>query len=79
MLLRARANTGFEQVKDGSSVRHETFHMLEEAQAEAHRWKTESEHKDLLIRKLVSTHPTGHLWQLCVPVSVTVGHTAAMS
>jgi ribosomal protein L29 len=70
MLLRAQASTGLGQVTDGSSVRHETFHMLEEARAQAHRWKTESEQKDLLIHKLVSTRPAGHLWQLCVPVSL---------
>ena len=70
MLLRAQANTGLGQVTEGSSVGHETFHMLEVARVEAHRWKTESEQKDLLIRKLVSTRPTGHLWQLCVPVSL---------
>ena len=63
MLLRAQANTGLGQVTDGSSVGHETFRMLEAAaRAEAHRWKTESEQKDLLIRKLVSTRSTGHLW-----------------
>jgi hypothetical protein len=70
MLLRAQANTGRGQVTDGSSVGHETFHMLEEARAEARLWKTESEQKDLLIHKLVSTRPTGRLWQLCVPVSL---------
>lgn len=52
MLLRAQANTSLGPVTDGSSVGHETFHMLEEARAEAHRWKTESEHKDMLIHKL---------------------------
>jgi hypothetical protein len=70
MLLRAQANTGLGQVTNGSSVGHETFHMLEEARSEAHRWKTEIEQKDLLIRKLVSTCPTGHLWQLCVRASL---------
>jgi len=54
MLLRAQANTGLGQATDGSSVGHEAFHMLEEARAEAQRWKTESEHKDSLICRLVS-------------------------
>jgi hypothetical protein len=57
MLLRAQANTSLGQVTDGSSVGHKTFRMLEEARAEGHRWKIESEQKDLLIRKLVSTLP----------------------
>lgn len=52
MLLRAQANTGLGQVTNSSSVGHTTFHMLEEARAEAHRWKTESEQKELLIHKL---------------------------
>jgi regulator of replication initiation timing len=54
MLLRAQANTGLGQTTDSNTTGNETFCMLEEARAEANRWKAEIKLKDNLICKLVS-------------------------
>jgi DNA-directed RNA polymerase specialized sigma54-like protein len=70
MLLRAQANTGLGQATDASTVGHGTMHVLEAAQSNAYRWKTENEHKDSLICKLVSTPETVEFnlrGRVCIP------------